>query len=104
MTFDARTVATSGDKPFPFIGMDGETYELPHMNNIPSWQLRDLNAGKEEVLAEIAGDDVYEAIMEMPGGASEKLMTAWTEHCGKLGKPQAPSSQTQRRSKRRKRT
>ncbi|MBB4935646.1 hypothetical protein F4561_006555 [Lipingzhangella halophila] len=105
MTFDARSAGGGANRhPFPFIGMDGQRYELPHMKTVKSGLLQEFTGGSEEALEEIAGREVYEAIMEMSTGAAEDLVQAWADHSGTSGKAHSPSSQTRNRSKRRKRT
>ncbi|MEU2180115.1 hypothetical protein [Streptomyces thermolilacinus] len=99
MTFDARKVIPSA-RPFPFVGLDGETYKLPNINTLTGEQSRRLKGGDESVLAEIADPDAYEAIEAMPLGVQAQLAHAWIEHGGQPGKAGSPSSRTRRSGKR----
>lgn len=87
MTFDARKLAAElPDEPFPFIGMDGETYQLPNAATLTGAQAHRMQAGDDDVLEEIADPDVYEALMAMPVKLSGPLAQAWIEHGRAAGK------------------
>lgn len=102
-TFDARK-SIQQFEPFTFIDLDGDEHELPHMKSVTSGLVQRLQAGDEDALREIAGDDAFEALQEMPSGVGEELSRAWAEHSGASGKGPSPSSPTKKPSKPRKRT
>lgn len=100
MTFDARKLAAElPDEPFEFIGMDGETYQLPNAARLTGAQAQRFKAGDDSVLQEVADEDAYEAIMALPVRLSEPLAQAWIEH-GRGGKAAGASSPRPKRTKR----
>lgn len=102
-TFDARESVKKLES-FTFVDLDGEEHELPHMKSVKSALVQRLQAGDEDALREIAGEDAFEALQEMPAGVGEDLSNAWAEHSGASGKERSPSSPTKKPSKPRKRT
>lgn len=82
--FDARVeadTAVAECPPFPFTGLDGETYELPHPGMLTIGQELAVKAAEDDaevfqLLAEIA-PDAMKAISEMPTSVTVKLMAAW---------------------------
>jgi hypothetical protein len=98
MVFDARKVVPS-KVPFPFIGMDGQQYEMPSINVLTGEQMNRLKGGDESVLAEVADPEVLAAIEAMPLAAQMQLAQAWAEHGGRPGKAASPSSTRPRRKR-----
>lgn len=101
MVFDAREVAerqADNSPPFHFIGLDGETYELPHPRRVSTRQAQRFAAGDLEVVQEVA-PDAYEAWIDLPVGVAEQLTGAWMRHGGESGKSLSASSRTSRASK-----
>lgn len=100
MVFDARQAAEKASwDPFPFIGLDGETYQLPNVASMTGAQTTRFNAGDASVLEEVADPDSYAALMALPNGVAEQLATEWLSH-GRAGKGPSPSSATRPRVKR----
>ncbi|WP_171110637.1 MULTISPECIES: hypothetical protein [unclassified Streptomyces] len=99
MVFDARKVVPSRE-PFPFIGMDGQRYELPNINTLTGEQMNRLQGGDESVMEEIADEDALDAIEAMPLAARMQLAQAWAVHGGRPGKAASPSSRTPGRKRR----
>jgi hypothetical protein len=100
MVFDARQAAeTASWEPFPFIGLDGETYQLPNVASMTGAQTERFNKGDASVLEEITGPDTYAALMALPNGVAEDLMRLWQGY-GRAGKGPSPSSATRPRAKR----
>lgn len=106
MTFDARKAAEAQGhlQPFGFTGLDGQDYRLPNMRTVESGLLERFTSGDFEALSEIAEEDAYQAITEMPSGVAEKLIEAWADHAGMLGKAPQPSSRSRKRGRQRRRT
>lgn len=114
MPFDARSLAAeSADNypPFPFIGLDGETYELPHPMALSTGAAQRFNdawkSGEEakafELLREWA-PDAADAIAEMPVHVTQQLFAAWTDLVTESGKERSESSTPNRTARRSKRT
>lgn len=100
MVFDARQLADKADwDPFDFIGLDGETYQLPNVASMTGAQTERFNRGDATVMEEIADPDSYAALMKLPNGIAEELAAAWLRH-GSAGKGRPPSSPTRPRRKR----
>ncbi|MGW0933662.1 hypothetical protein [Streptomyces sp. NPDC002666] len=100
MAFDARKIAAEQSTvPFQFIGMDGQTYELPNINTLTGTQGKRLKGGDESVMEEIADPDAYAALDEMPLGVQEQLSRAWVAAGGDSGKEASPSSRRPKRPK-----
>lgn len=112
--FDTRQAAEDGarDYPaFPFIGMDGETYELPHPLSLTTDQAIRLNEaqkqGDDEALMELfdsLAPAAAAAVRALPVHVTGRLMDAWYESAGDLGKPLAGSSPPNRSARRSKPT
>ncbi len=104
MTFDAREATRAAEatyKPWPFIGLDGETYYLPHPLMIPPGLVKRAQAGEisnEELVEAIAGTETAAALDAMPGGVQAELIRAWradkNDELAQLGKELTPSSAT----------
>lgn len=91
--FDAReAAAVLPNAPFPFIGMDGETYELPNASVITGAQAERLFTGDLTVIREIGGQVVYDAVMALPARLQVDFANAWTKHSRESGKEDSPSS------------
>jgi hypothetical protein len=100
MVFDARQAAeTASWEPFPFIGLDGETYQLPNVASMTGAQTTRFNAGDATVMEEIADPDAYAALMSLPNGVAEQLAKEWLNY-GRAGKEPSRSSATRPRRKR----
>lgn len=100
MVFDARKLAADlPDDPFQFVGMDGETYELPNSSRLTGAQAQRFKDGDDSVLQDVADPDTYQAIMAMPVTLTENLAAAWIRH-GRRGKEAGPSSPRPPRGKR----
>src|SRR5690554_1531531 len=106
MGFDAREAAKRQGHldDYDFVGMDGEGYTLPNLKGVQTALVERFQSGDMEALREIAGDDAYEAIAEMPNGVSAELVEDWARHSGMGGKAASPSSQRKTPGKQRKRT
>lgn len=96
--FDARQAyADLALEPFPFTGMDGQTYELPNLKELGSGQVVDLYDGNLfEVLEQINVEaETIAAIRAFPLGVSEKFLPAWIAHSeAKPGESPASSRST----------
>ena len=105
MTFDAREATAAAEAaypPFPFIGMDGTTYHLPHPLTMKASLAKQAQAGLisfDDITAEIA-PEAAAALDEMSVAAQRALVKAWRESIdpdvAPLGKELRPSSPTQK--------
>jgi hypothetical protein len=103
--FDAREQADAlPTEPFPFIGMDGVTYELPNASVILGHQAVRLYKGDLEVIREVGGEEPYDAVMSMPARLHVEIANAWTRHAMESGKEDSPSSRRPSSAKRSKST
>jgi len=96
--FDVRAFIEERDgdfPPFEFVGLDGETYELPNVETLTERQVERISVNGElkEVLGELAPDALDE-IAGMPVYASQKLAELWLSGAGESGKSPAPSRRT----------
>ena len=97
MVFDARKIAAEQNTdPFVFTAMDGDEYELPNINTLTGEQARRFREGDDSVLEDLADEDAYDAIEEMPVGVQGELSKAWVLHGQRAGK--AGSRSSRRRS------
>lgn len=116
MTFDAREAqsrAVEIYKPFDFIGLDGETYELPHAQMVDPALTGLLQSDdpkeREAAMATLAAE-AWAAIQAMQPAVQVMLVEAWQEHSGvgqggtDEGKEPPPSSGTNRAARRSKPT
>lgn len=99
--FDARDHAESLEAldPFEYTHTDDTVYELPNAALLSIAQVKAIEEGGSEsieVLAQVWGDDAYDAIMSLPIGVGEQLITAWMGAAGRLGKSAPPSRSTRR--------
>lgn len=114
MTFDARAETQQAKQdypPFPFIGLDGETYELPHPLGLEMVKAEKLvqaqSKGDDEAfmaLMDTLAPDAVAAIREMPQAVVMKLFDQWREGYGELGKSDSEPSPPNRAAKRSKQT
>lgn len=112
--FDARQAAkdhAGAYPPFEFVGLDGDTHELPHPLTLTTDQAMQLNAamkaGDDEgtlALFELLSPDAAEAVRALPAYVTDQLMNAWFEAAGEAGKSEAPPSPTSGGAKPSKRT
>lgn len=101
MVFDARKVAAEQNtEPFVFTGLDGEEYELPNINTLTGEQARRFREGDDSVLEDIADEDTFDAIDEMPVGVQGELSRAWVAHGQRAGKAGSRSSAPRSSAKR----
>lgn len=101
--FDARDEAKNLDtRPFPFVGMDGESYELPPAGSITAAQAERLQDGDESVMTELIDEAANAALQDMPLEVVNRLMAGWLGSLSDLGK-QGGSAQPPRRQRRAKR-
>lgn len=111
MVFDARAAAESAEakyKPWPFVGLDGETYELPNMLMVDAGMQRQVQAGEitqDEFLEQVA-PEAWKAIQAMPLGVQFELVREWqgqiageVDEVGKELSPPSASNRAARRSK-----
>lgn len=95
--FDARAAAeaTADDyPPFEFVGLDGETYQLPNLLTLTERQIARINRGEQaQLIAEIA-PEAWSAIEEMPVHVSRQLGEAWAAEGGEAGKSPGRSRRT----------
>lgn len=99
MTFDAQAKAAEAQAsgkypPFPFRGLDGADYSLPHPQTLTERQGAMLVSG--EVLAVIKEIDeaAHDAIVDMPMFITSDLAESWLAQAGEEGKEPALSSET----------
>lgn len=93
--FDARTEAAKlPTEPFQFIGMDGETYQLPNVSGITGHQAERLFGGDLTVIRELASEREFEAVMAFPVRLQLGFADAWTAHARESGKEDSQSSPT----------
>jgi len=111
--FDARTAATAAAakyKPWPFVGLDGETYELPHMLMVDAGLQRQVQAGEinQDQFLETVAPKAWAAIQVMPVGVQLELIRAWQaeamEVVDEAGKELLPPSEPNRSARRSKPT
>jgi hypothetical protein len=122
--FDARQVAAEAEAEypaFPFVGMDGVAYELPHpllltagqQQHVIEAQAANNEAGVEVAmwaLLEKVAPDAVAAMGDMPAVVVAKLMDAWEQQAmageeeGAEGKGPGPRSQPNRAARRSKQT
>ena len=111
MTFDAREATAAAEAnyaPFRFIGLDGETYSLPHPLMVDPGLARRAQAGEitnDQLLAELA-PDAAKAIEAMLPVVQRDLVQAWRdavdpdmEALGKELEPPSPTQPSEERSK-----
>jgi hypothetical protein len=120
--FDARAQADTAETaypPFVFIGMDGETYQLPHVLMLKAGEqaaiIEAQASGKAEqaevamrtLLSQVA-PDALAAMDQMPNIVAGRLMLAWqtqaSEGVQALGEELGERSAPNRAAKRSKRT
>jgi hypothetical protein len=112
MTFDARVEAEKAAEdyaPFPFTGLDGKEYSLPHPLTLTTGQSEKLmkaqKKGDDEAmlaLFDTLAPDALEAIRDMPSAVTAKLFEKWRAGLGDLGKSggePSPPNRAARRSK-----
>lgn len=108
MTFDAREVAAAVDEatypPFPFIGLDGQTYQLPNAMTMTERQASAVRNGDETAARALLGDEAWEALADLPLHVSQALGEAWFGEMGEAGKSPGPSRATRRAGQRSKAT
>lgn len=76
---------------FPY---KGTIYELPNASVVSLHQARRMEDGEvEEMLAEVAGEELADLISGLPTGAFKKLIQAWMAHAG-LDEGKTPASRT----------
>jgi len=93
MVFDARELAAGlPSAPFEWIGMDGETYQLPNAAVVTGAQADRLMAGDLTIIKDLASGDVYEAVMDLPVRLQVQFADAWVKHSRSPGKGASPSS------------
>jgi hypothetical protein len=106
--FDLRTAAADdGDlEPFPFIGLDGKTHELPNARSLTGRQASQMQQDLDGVLREVA-PDVAEMMLDLRTDQIEKIAEAWINHAregaseaGKSTSSSASSPATARPSRR----
>jgi len=105
--FDARQAvddAADDYPPFPFIGLDGETYEIPHALTITERQAAKLNAGGVAVVVKELAPDAWAAIEDMPVHVSRQIGEQWASQAGEPGKSRPGSTRTRNNVKPSKRT
>ena len=96
--FDARQETAAAEaqyQPFPFVGLDGEEYTLPHPLMLPAAQQRalqdidrDPNRSHEEFLEEFYPDQ-WAAIGEMVPAVQMALLKAWNDRMADIADDQA---------------
>lgn len=80
--FDVDTlIAEANKEPFRFT-LGGKIRELPHFSTITTRQAVALDAGNLDVFSEIAGEDLAEEILTLPGFAADEVLRKWMEHAG----------------------
>lgn len=89
--FDAREHAETLNalEPFEYTHTDDTVYELPNAAVLSIAQVTAIESGGDalvDTLAEVWGDDAYEAISSLPIQIGEQLITAWMKAGGRLGK------------------
>lgn len=118
MTFDAREALKQAEikhPPFEFIGMDGETYELPNPYLLrPAELRRQLGLEPDDDMVTVGPDEFLEkcvpeqwaAIQEMPLVVQNDIIDAWKksiefedDDAGKESSPSSPRNRAERRSK-----
>ncbi|MFE1361311.1 hypothetical protein [Streptomyces harbinensis] len=111
MVFDTRVLAEqhAADPPFEWIGLDGETYQLPPMRlltprQVAAFEQAETVNGVLDLLRAIA-PDAAEAAADLPIGVMEDLMSSWRRTTGgEAGKSPSRSSAKKRAGKPPKRT
>lgn len=116
MTFDAREArakAVEIYRPFDFIGLDGEAYELPHVKMVDPGLTKALQSDdpdeRDQGMDQLA-PAAWAAIQAMEPAVQVMLVEAWQEHSGLSddeddpGKGQEQSSGPNRAARRSKRT
>lgn len=106
--FDARAeaeVAVAECPPFPFTGMDGKTYELPHPGMLTTGQeLAVMAAPNDRAVFDLFEEivpDAAAAMREMPTHVTVKLLAAWqASQVGDEGKSPGPRSVPNRAARR----
>jgi hypothetical protein len=114
MTFDARQEAKQATEeyaPFPFTGLDGKSYTLPHPLTLTTRQTEVLMRAEKDsddaamlALFEALAPEALEAIRDMPQIVTAKLFDAWRAGLGDLGKSGSVPSRPNRAARRSKRT
>jgi hypothetical protein len=107
MAFDARAAAAeSADEdypPFEFIGLDGNTYELPNPLTLTEREVARIREGDNGPLEERSPEG-FEAMQDLPLHISLQLGQAWFDSAEEAGKSPSPSRATRRAVKPSKRT
>lgn len=111
--FDARRAVEAAEakyKPWPFVGLDGKTYELPHMLMVDAGLQRQVQAGEidQDQFLQAVAPDAWAAIQEMPVGVQLELVREWQGEAkaevDELGKELSPPSAPNRAARRSKPT
>jgi hypothetical protein len=74
-------VAETNKEPFRFT-LDGEIRELPHFATVTPRQALALDSGNMDIFGEIAGEDLADKIMSLPGFAADAVLEQWMKHAG----------------------
>lgn len=106
--FDARAeadAAVAECPPFPFTGMDGASYELPHPGMLTTGQELAVMAAPNDKavfdLFEEIAPEAAAAIRAMPTSVTIKLLAAWQKAgAGDEGKSPGPRSVPNRAARR----
>lgn len=81
--------------PFPFKGLDGETYELPHLQGMLTGDAEQLDAKAPiDIILDFATPEAVAAIKAMPVAVSTRLAEAWAAHSEKTEGESAASSRS----------
>ena len=97
MVFDARAAAAEVDEaeeypPFEFIGLDGETYQLPNILTFTEREALRISKGDYGPLEE-RSPEAFEAMQDLPLHVSTQLGEAWWAEVDDSGKlPSTPSA------------
>lgn len=75
-------MADQGCKPFPFKGVDGQVWELPHLGLLTADDAAALMAGDYSALEHLADEGTLEALNKVPALALYPLIHEWLNHCG----------------------
>lgn len=94
VVFDARVEAEAAKvayPPYPFVGLDGEAYELPNPYLLTTAEMKEAlgiesagdleNVNPIEVVEKLAGTGTWAAIEAMPASVQARLIEAWNDHC-----------------------
>lgn len=107
--FDAREAAAEAVEecpPFPFTGLDGNRYELPHPGMLETGEALAIQEAETEQelfdLLERHAPEAAAAIKVMPAAVTAKLLEAWQDTAddeGKSGGPRSAPNRAARRSR-----